>query len=201
MKLLTICDKEQSILNGLMEGVNFNDYTMDDYKRFMETAKKYYVSMRHYWYETDMSDHDSGTRYKDFSINNSNMIIKDNELYGVLVSTFAMFPKFKILKLENKHTSLALGGGYNSDDYDWWLKDNDMTNLDTLEVSLKYILIKEKKVYITLNNNKQLSRIERDVIGFIQDNCIVEDGKVIGLSHGKSRFIFDDKESLSIVEE
>ena len=196
MKLFSDCNKKNSLFNlNSSIGVNFKDYSMDDFNRFMETAKKHYVKRLFSWYETDMSDSDSGNIFDYFSINHTNMIIKDNDLYGVLVKTRGMFPLYYLLNFKTKHTQAALGGGYNSLDYDWWIMDNDLNNLDTLNVASNYVLLYEKISY----NKDKLSFYSRDVISFLQQDCIIENNAIVGLKYEDDNlfeFKFLDKNSL-----
>lgn len=200
MKLFTICNETESLFKEkYVNNIKLCDYTIDDYKRFLEVGKNHHIYMRRYWYETDMSDSSSGTIHHYNTINQSNMIIKDNELYGVLVSTRGYFPTYRILTLESKHQKLALGGGYNTDDYDWYLRDNDLSNKETLEASTNYVLVDEMRVYsIKDTNEKELSRIEREVIGLLQSSCLINNNQVIGFKYDGHEYIIDDKESLTI---
>ena len=99
MKLYTYCDEKNSEIKlSCSGGIKKEEYTYEEYLSYLEEAKKFYVHMLHYYYETDMSDYDEGRIYNDFSINYNNMIIKDNKLFGVLVNTNGMFPKLYIYK-------------------------------------------------------------------------------------------------------
>lgn len=195
MNLYTICTKDESLYElQSIYGVKFQDYSMNDYNYFMDIAKKHYIHRLFSWYETDMSDSDSGTINDNYPINYTNIVIKDNELYGVLVKTKGMFPKYYLLEFEKKHKRVTLGGGYNDLDYDWWIKDKDISNLDTLNVSSNYVIIYEK---ISYDNNK-LSYYEREIIGFLQRDCIIKNDCIIGLKYEDDtlhEFIFSDKDS------
>ena len=75
MKLYTLCDKANTYIDtNTSFGIIKEEYSYSDYLKFVEDAKKYYVHMHRYYYETDMSDSDSGTIYDDYPINYSNMI-------------------------------------------------------------------------------------------------------------------------------
>lgn len=197
MNLYTICDKSESLIDlKSIYGVKFQNYSMEDYIKFIEIAKKHYIHRLFYWYETDMSDSDSGSVSDDYPINYTNFVIKDNNLYGVLVKTRGSYPEYFILEFEKKHFKVALGGGYNDRDYDWWIKDKDLKNLDTLNISSSYVLLCEKIYY----DNDKIFSYERDIIGFFQENCIIENNSIIGLKYkinGKSHeFIFTNEDSL-----
>jgi len=200
LKLLTICEKSESLykLNEFL-GVKLEEYSWDEYLAFNDICKKYYVSRKFYWYETDMSDNDSGTIYDDYPINYSNMIINNGKLHGVLVSTRAFFPDYFILEFEKGHKEAALGGGYNSLDYDWWIKKHENKDQEFINITSKYVLVKQKITY----DNGTLSTYIRDIIGFLSDSLIVEDNNIIGLKYVENdsnlyEFIFSNKDTFLV---
>ena len=197
MKLYTVCKGNQSVFKlNLADGVKPEEYSEADYRRFMETVKKHYVSRRFYWYSTDMSDSDSGTIYDSYPINQTNMVIKDNKLFGVLVTTRAMFPDYYFLDFKGAHAKAALGGGYSDLDYDWWIKEHDSENEAMLDVLAKYLLITERICY----QNDKLSSYTRRVIGFMPDDAIVEGGNIVGFRNEDGdeiyEFMLSDRDSL-----
>ena len=197
MKLYTICSKEESLIDlKSTQGVKFQEYSMKDYEFFIEIAKKYYIQRYFSWYETDMSDSDSGSITDYYPINYNNMVVKDNKLYGVLVKTRGSLAEYYLLDFEKKQMSAALGGGYNDLDYDWCIKDNSFTNLEAINVSSNYILLCEKIAY----NGSKLYSYEREVVGFLPQDCIIKNGCIIGLSYKNDsllEFIFSNEESLT----
>lgn len=194
MKLYTICPEKESLFKNI-DNLNFEEYTMADYNKFVEEVKKYYISSRFYWYETDMSDSDSGTVYRSFPINYTNMIIKDNELYGVLVNTNGIFKEHYVLKLKDKHVEAHLGGGYEVLDYDWDLKEKDSSKPYLIDISQKYVMVYETFSYL----KGKLSLYRREIVGFFPIDCILKDDKVIGLKYRNSSdeldFLFDDRKT------
>lgn len=197
MKLFTVCKNSESLYDLKASiGVKLQEYSVNDFYAFYEKAKKHYICRRFYWYETDMSDSDSGTIYDLYPINHTNMVIKDNSLYGVLVKTRGMFPEYRIVEFSKCHKEAALGGGYNKLDYDWWIKDNDKEKEEELNVSSSYVLLCE---YIGYQNGK-ISSYMRDVVGFLPNDCIIENGCVVGLKYKYDKnyeFIFKDADSLT----
>ena len=169
-------------------------------KHKIQKVKNKYVKAYHSWYETDMSDSSSGSNSKTFPINHTNIVIKDNEIYGVLVKTFGMFPKYLIFPLDKEKCSVELSGGYESDYYEWKYENYDLENIITYETSKKYVLIKENINYQIKDNNKEIALYLREVIGFNQNDCIVKNNKVVGLKYDSHEFIFDNPDSLKIEE-
>ena len=192
MKLFTYCETKEAtyLCDDKQNGVKLKEYSYEEYLRFMDSCKKYFVSHYHTWYETDMSDKDEGTTSERFSINYSNMIIKDNEVYGVLVKTTNMFPRYYILVLEKKHKGVELGGGYEEDSHDWLLKEHCID-----ETSYEYILINEQ-INISINKTNYLEKISgytRKIVGFLGENLIYNNGKLVGFKYGTHNFIIDDE--------
>lgn len=198
MNLYTICDKNKSLIDlKSIHGIKFQDYSMDDYNKFIEVAKKHYVSRLYHWYETDLNDSNSGDVRYDYPIIYTNMVIKDNKLFGVLVKATGSYSdsEYYILEFNKKHEHAYLDGGYNVYSYDWWIKDKDLDNLDTLNASSNYALLYEKISY----KDDKIYSYERNVIGFLQEDCIIKDGSIIGLSYKNDdlyEFIFSNKDSL-----
>ena len=175
MKLYTYCSNSLSEVKlDRNHGVKKEEYTYQEYLSFLKEAQRYYVHLYHSYYETDMSDHSSGSSSDHFSINYHNMIISDHKLFGVLVKTNSSFPKYFILKLSEKKLSIDLDGGYNSNAFTWTLMDNDLSNHLTLIASFKYILIVENKRY----EGQELKYYEREIIAPIQKDFIVKDNLV-----------------------
>lgn len=200
MKLYTYCSNlDSEIKLSYPNGIKKEEYSYEDYLLFLEQGKKYYIHMLHYYYETDMSDYEEDRIFNDFSINYNNMIIKDNELFGALVRTSGMFPKLYIYKLGEYNFGVELEGGYNSNSYDWWYQENDLSNSLTLEASLKYILIKENITYDN-NNPKKISIYLRDIINLTQKDFILENNKVVAINYLDHQFILEDKDEVRIKE-
>lgn len=199
MKLYTYCNEKECDIKCYNSGaVKLIEYTYDDYNRFIKKVKSKYIKAYHSWYETDMSDSDSGSNCKSFPINHTNIIIKDNKIYGVLIKTFGMFPKYFIFPLEKEKYAVELSGGYDSDYYEWKYENYDLESVNTYEASLKYLLIIENISYQIKDNNKEISLYLREVIGFVQSDFIVKNNKVIGLKYDNHEFIFDNPDSLRI---
>ena len=181
MKLLTYCNKAESIYDLGTHGVKLCDYTAEECHGFLDAMIGKYVSRLFYWYETDMSDSDSGTRRDNFPINYTNLVIKDKKPFAVLVTTCGMFPKYRLLNIKKGHEEAALGGGYNSLDYDWWIKDKDASDVEALRISSSYVYVYEKTVY----QKGKYKSCEREVIGFMPEACVRRDGKIAALSLGE----------------
>ena len=180
MKLFTICDKSESKLNLNGDlGVKLMEYSYEDYLNFLNQSKKYFVYESHDWYETDMSDSDSGSRNRKFSINYNNMIVKDNELYGVLVKTSQIFPSYYILTLKEKRYFIELEGGYNSNSYSWKLVEYD--NINNIDILLSYILIVEKIIIEEKAGKTKIIYYDREIKNLMPQYLIYKDDKVIGI--------------------
>lgn len=51
MNLYTICNKNESIIDlSSTDCVNFQNYSMNEYNKFIEIAKKHYISRVFSWY-------------------------------------------------------------------------------------------------------------------------------------------------------
>ena len=196
MKLYTICKlNECEIKTEDNYGIKLVEYSVSDYKRFIEKAMSHYVCYHRYWYDTDMSDSSSGTITRKFSINQSNMVIKDNELYGILANCNMNYPKYYIYQFGKEKLKIELGGGYCDDSHEWVYKENDLSNLETLYASLSYVLIKEKICFSNKNEETKMYLYERTIIGLLQKDCLIENGKVVGFTYDNNNFILASLDS------
>lgn len=194
MKLYTYCNANEADIKINGVGVKFENYSYSDYQKFLNIAKNYVVKRIYSWYETDMSDSDSGTITDYISINYANMVIKNNELYGVIVKTRDYTPKYRIVEFKTKHVQGAYGGGYSENDYDWFILDNKTNNL----AILNYALIVEEIFY----DHGEIGNYKREVFGFLDDDAIIIDGELIGFKNNfdlNSKFILAD-ESTHFIE-
>lgn len=190
MKLYTICDKENSLFDIKESyGVNLKDYSVKEYLNFMNDVKKLYIVRLFSWYETDMSDRDEGSIIDHYTINYNNVIIKDDKLFGVLVKTRGMFPKYRVVKFETEHKELALGGGYNSLDYDWWIKEIESKDSHLIDALSKYVVVEE---YFSYEKGK-LSMYLREVVNFAPRLCIVENDEILGFNYDEHEYLISDK--------
>ena len=68
MKLYTYCSQNDGEIKCKNDcGVKLENYSTSDYKRFMKEASKNYIRYFHSWYDTDMSDSDSGSDSSEYS--------------------------------------------------------------------------------------------------------------------------------------
>ena len=190
MKLYTICNNENSLFDIKESyGINLKEYSLNDYLTFMNEAKKFYIIRLFSWYETDMSDRDEGSIIDHYTINYNNMIIKDNKVIGVLVKTRGMFPKYRVVEFKTEHKQLVLGGGYNSLDYDWWIKEIEPKDSHLIDALSKYVVVDE---YFSYEKDK-LSMYLREVINFSPSSCIVENNEVLGFKYDEHEYLISDK--------
>ena len=193
MKLFTYCENEHSEVKlPKPHGVKQEEYTYEEYLSFLKEAKKYYIYMYHYYYETDMSDYSTGSSSEIFSINYNNMIIKDHKLYGVLVFNSNVFPDFYFYKFNDEEFKIELEGGYNSNSFTWSYKKNNLNDYLTLNASATYLLIKEVIKYKE-DNPKEVSYYNREIINLTQNNFIVENEEIVGIKYNGIIFKLDSK--------
>lgn len=191
MKLYTYCKKDEAeiLCYNKEDGVKLVEYSFEDYLKLIEEAKKYYITYYHYWYDTDMSDSDEGSSSDSYPINFSNMIIKDNKLYGVLVKNSNDFPDYLILELKKENVKLELGGGYNTNSFTWSLKKHKVD-----EETSNYVLVHEI-IQVSTNKNtrkKSLSIYKRKILGFLDKNQVFENDKLVGFNYYGNEFRLDD---------
>lgn len=193
MKLYTLCELEDALIktSGLDSyGIKLEEYSYDDYLNFIKEAGEYYIDEYHYWYETDMSDRDEGSTRSKFTINYSNMIIKDNKLFGVLIKTNNYFPKYYIYKFKEEKYGIDLSGGYNENSFTWTYKNNE-------KFTREYILVKEvistKKGSI---KKEDVSSYHREIIGLFENNYIVKDNKILGFKLDNHEYLLSVPSSL-----
>ena len=193
MKLYTLGSEKNSLIQ--CENNYFlhqEEFSIADYKKFMNQGKTYYVNLYHCWYETDMNDSSSDTSTANFTINHNNMIIKDNKLFGVLLKTGNLFPKYYVYKFGEKTFNLELAGGYNENSFKWTFKENDLQHLEVLNTSLDYLLIKENYSFDIKNNANKLVLYTLEIISFLQKDCILENDKVVGFMYEKNKYLIND---------
>lgn len=192
MKLYTVCDTKDGTYEVNKLGIRLEEYSFEDYKRFISQANKYYVLREMEWYETDMSDSDSGSIRDKSDINYANMIIKDNSLYGVIVKTRNTTPEYAILDFKSMHAQGSFGGGYSVLDYDWWLKEKSVTTLNDFSEIVNYALVYENIFYI----HGKIDSYSREIRGFLEDEAVTKNGKIVGVKSALAKdheFIFDNK--------
>ena len=194
MKLYTVCDKSENELksNKAECGLRLAEYTDKDYARLMGRVRDLYVTELFSWYETDMSDSDSGSSYDEFSINYTNLVVLDGQPYGVLVKTRGLFPDYYVMRLRDKKLSLALGGGYNDLDYDFEIKERKPS-----DPSADYIYYYDFTVY----HDGKFSQYQRRVVGFTPRDVIYEDGVAVGIKRAGDEgatFLFDEPEGFYV---
>lgn len=191
MKLYTYCtqDEAEILCYNKEEGVKLVEYSYQEYLAFIKEVCKYYIHYYHSWYETDMSDRDEGSTSDDYGINYSSLVIKDNKVYGVLVKNSNDFPDYLILVLKNEKVELELGGGYNSNSFDWSLKKHELDDETT-----NYVLIHELIQVSTdkKTNKKSISIYKRKIISFLEGNQAFEGDKLVGFKYCGYEFKLDD---------
>ena len=193
MKLYTCCEKNECEIqceNNYY--VKLVEYSFEDYKRFLEVGKKHHIHLYRYWYETDMSDSSSGSANYYYPINYLNMIIKGNELVGVLVKSGGYRTNYYFYELNKEEYWVDLAGGYNENSYTWKYKKNNLDEKETLEVSINYAVIEERLFISTKRETTRVSFYERKILGLFQTDCIVIDGRVIGFKNEGKEFLLDD---------
>ena len=82
------------------------DYTIKEYEDIINEAKKYYYSYRVISNETDMSDryHSDNTYY--YSVNMTNVLVKDKKFYGVILHGLeAIHSYYLIATIKNIQTA------------------------------------------------------------------------------------------------
>lgn len=188
MKLYTVCDKKDNELSSSKAecGLCLVDYSEKDYVRLMSRVRDLYVTEHFSWYETDMSDSDSGSEYNEYGINYTNLVVLDGQPYGVLVKTRGLFPEYYVMRLRDKKLSLALGGGYNDLDYDWEIKTRKPD-----DPSADYVYYYDYTVYY----DGKFSQYQRRVVGFSPRDVIYEGEKAVGLrrrGEDGAEFRFDE---------
>ena len=192
MKLYTYCDPKQSEIKIKNSGgCKKQEYSYSDYLRFIDEVKKYYIKMYHSWYETDMSDSDSGSKTNYFTVNYNNMIIKDGKLYGTLVSTDGMFPKYYIFPLDQEKCAVELEGGYNSNAYEWTYESTKDCVGDSISCAFGYVLTDENILYS--DDNKNIKFYTREVVNFLPENVIFDaSDRAIGFRYSGFNVLFSD---------
>ena len=169
-------------------GVRLEEYSEEDFARFTGEMKKYYVHRIFDWYDTDMSDSDSGTIHDRDTVNYTNLVIKDGAPYAVLVRTRAMFPDYFLLNIEKRHRAAALGGGYSRLDYDWQLKEKEYPT-DTPDHTGDYLVVHEE--YSTKDG--EVNRYTRCIKGIMPDNQITAEGELVGFE-----YYYEDEKTITL---
>ncbi|MBE6143066.1 MAG: hypothetical protein E7177_03665 [Erysipelotrichaceae bacterium] len=189
MKLYTIVEDKEVLITSCNNNlkVGLKEYSYKEYLSFIEEVKKYYLHEYHYWYTTDMSDRDEGSNVEKYTINHSNMVIRDNKVYGVLVKTGNNYPKYYICTFEKGEYYIDLAGGYNKNSFSWTIKENPYVIND-------YLIIREYISYSLYekNNKKVLSIYRREVIGLFKEDAIFENDLLIGFKKDDQQFIISD---------
>ena len=193
MKLYTVCDlKEAEIkLKNESFGIRREEYSTEFYFELLRAVKDKYVHESFYWYETDMSDSDSGGHSADHTIDYTNIVVSNGALCGVIVRTSGYFPDFYLFDLKKGKLSLALGGGYNSLDYDFTLEDRVIPD-GRVDVYAERMCVLE---IVSRNEKGKVVSYRRHVGGFVPSFCKYEDGKNLLRAHGNfdSSFLLEDE--------
>lgn len=190
MKLYTCCEKHECEIecenNYYLKLV---EYSFDDYKRFLEVGKRHHIHLYRYWYETDMSDSSSGSANFYYPINYLNMIIKDNNLAGVLVSSGGYGVEYYFYALNKEEFWVDLAGGYNENSYTWKYKENNLEKEYSLDVSINYALIVENLCISIKEGTKKVTLYERKILGILQKDCLVMDREVFAIRKEGKEFL------------
>ena len=195
MKLYTCCNESEANIKCINKvNLMLKDYSCQEYLEFMEEAKQYYIKEYHDWYQTDMSDSDSGSTTKYFTINQTNLVVKNGKFHGVLVSANDYFPKYFLVSFAQKRYYHDFDGGYNSNSFEWTFEKYDL-NESTLNFLSKYLLIVEKTSYEISESDKKLSSYNRLIVGFMPKQFIVENDKVVGFKYNELLFTLNKPES------
>ena len=197
MLLFTIANEnDYDILTKNLYYLKKVDYTKEEYETIINEAKKYYFSYNIVIDDTDMSDkyHSDDTTY--YSINITNMLVKDKKFYGVILHGLqAIHSYYLVATIEDAIIDDSEVNGYNSIDRTYKLLPYDIEG-EALDFAVKYYVTCHKKTVKVKDGNEEL--FSDSIWDFfpLADDVIVKDGKAIGVKIRGHEYILDDKPSL-----
>lgn len=197
MLLFTLTDEnDYDILTQNGYYIKKIDYTIKEYEDIINEAKKYYYSYRVISNETDMSDryHSDNTYY--YSVNMTNVLVKDKKFYGVILHGLeAIHSYYLIATINDTIIGDSEINGYNSIDRTYKLLPYDIEG-EALDFAVKYYVTCHKKTMKVKDGNEELFADSIWDFFPLADDVIVNNGKAIGVKIKDHDFILQDKKSL-----
>lgn len=197
MLLFTIVDEnDYEILTQNKYCLKKVDYTIEEYNVIINEAKKYYYSYRVISDKTDMSDryHSDDTYY--YSVNMTNVLVKDKKFYGVILHGLGPYHNYYLVAtIDDAIIDDSELNGYNSIDRTYKLLPYDIEG-EALDFAVKYYVTCHKKTMKVKDEKEELFADSIWDYYPIADDVIVKDGKAIGVKIRDHEYILEDKQSL-----
>ena len=197
MKLFTITNEENH------EIVTFDDiylrkaeYSKKECKAFIEEAKKYYFTYLVESEDTDFNDrYSSSTKYY-YQINLSNIVIKEDKFYGVVVSGLGRFNReYIICTFDEKEINIYDGSCYSYVDKTYTLCEYNLPQ-EALDFVFKYKIVMHQRVCKFINNEDIFDSESETSYYITAYDVIMENGIAVGLKYQGHEYLLNNPESL-----
>ena len=158
-------------------------YTFEESNRLLEVAKKYYYIYLVESESTDFNDRYSSSNTYYEQINKSNMIVKDNEFYGVIVYGLEKHQKeFYVCTLDNVEYNNFDGSCYSYVDKTYTLREYNLPQ-EALDFVHKYHISLNIISYKITDSGEEFDFESNHEYYLTAFDVIMENGKAVGLKH------------------
>lgn len=169
------------------------EYSLEQYKSFVEEAKKYYLYTRVVSDETDMNDNYHSDHSYLTRIYQNNIVIKDNKFFGVVAHGLGRYSSFKaIVSLEKEEISKNEEEGYNSTSRMFKLCKYDY-NDEILNYPYEHCIKVESFVREDSEGKEIVKKESERIISLDCSYLVIKNDKVVGVKLNDIDFTFDSK--------
>ena len=197
MKLFTITSEENH------EIVTFDDiylrkaeYSKKECRAFIEEAKKYYFTYLVESEDTDFNDRYSSSSKYYYQINLSNIVIKEDKFYGVVVCGLDRFnSEYVICTFDQMEHEFHDGSCYSYVDKTYTMHKYDLPS-ESLDFVYKYKIIMDQRVCKFINNEDIFDSESQHTYYLTAYDVIMENGCAVGLRFNNHEFLLNKPESL-----
>lgn len=188
MLLYTVTHESESAIKMNKIFVEKIEYGAEEVANFLSVAKNYYISLRTISESTDFNDRYSDDTTIDFPCNATNMIIKDNQIYGFIAfGNERHTDEIMIIKMGEKEVTYYDGSGYSSTERIATLCKYEFSE-EVLNFAVKYKL-NRKTIYKKLINGEEFEDdVYNSTFYFSAFNVTVENGKPVALNFDGESF-------------
>ena len=197
MELYTVTTEEKyEVLANKVIPLKKASYSKKQCEEFLEEAKKYYYTRVIESESTDFNDkYSSYAKYYE-QVNLSNIVIKENKFYGVIVVGLGDYEKkFIVCSLDEREYNDYDGSVYSYVDKTYSLFQYTLP-YEALDFVHKYYIELDVEVYKQTQNGEKFESKNTLKYYLTAFDVIMVDGKAVGLKFKEHEYRLDDLESM-----
>ena len=167
-------------------------------EQFIDVIKHYYVKMVGESEDTDFNDRYSSSWTNIFPCNLENVVIKDDKVFGFIVSGLNQVnEKLIVLTFDNDHYNYYDGSCYSYIEKDYYLKKYDFDSI-YLDIAVSHKVKKSYKIYKIIDGKEVLDTEGEQTFDLTAFDIKEENGNILIV---KNDILFKYKDENSYIQE